>query len=331
MTQHGEISWWLQQAGRFPLLTAEQELTLGRLIQTWQSDPEPSPAIERRGRRARDRMVAANLRLVVLVARRYQQHTGSAMGFEDLIQGGNCGLIRACEKFDPARGYKFSTYAYWWVQQGVCSVIDRESRTIRMPTTFAPRLHALGRATQQLVGKLGREPTRQELADALGMRLCDLEAVLAVGSRCSSLDRMLRDDGETSWLECLAAPEAPEDPLQDELQQRLQQLPDDLAQLVVDAYGLEGQKVTRRVLAKRAGCSPAELTGRLQLAERMLGRSTTRAGPPAVEATTIKLGQQLTLLDVGAPPPALPSIRPDRVRRARRPASPVLQPALLLC
>ena len=329
MTQHGELHWWMKQATRYPLLTPQQELVLGRQIQAWQQAEQPSPAIERRGRRARDRMVAANLRLVVMVARRYQQHTGSAMGFEDLIQGGNMGLIRAAAKFDPARGYKFSTYAYWWVQQGICSSIDRESRTIRMPTTFAPRLHALGRATQQLVGVLGREPTRDELADALGMRRIDLDAVLAVGSRCASLDRLLREDGETSWLETVAAPEVPEDPEQDELRERLQQLPQDLARLVIDAHGLDGQKVTRRVLAKRNGCSSHEITGRLQLAERLLGVHT-RAGPPSCEADPVALGQQLTLVDVAALPPAVPAKHHRRVRRARRPASPIRQHALSL-
>jgi len=329
-----ELSWWLAQAGRYPLLSPQQELTLGRLIQRWQTDPNPSPVVEKRGRRARDRMVAANLRLAVVIAKRYQQHVSSAMGFADLIQGANLGLIRAAEKFDPARGYKFSTYAYWWASQGVASVIDRESRTIRMPTTFAPRLQQMGRATQQLVGQLGREPTRDELAQALGMKREDLDAVLAVGSRCTSLDRLLGGDSDSTFLDGLAAPEPESDHHLQELRERLALLPHTLARLVIDAYGLDGPRVPRRRLAQQEGCTAAELAGRLKLALRMLGVDDGHRPPPAAApGPPVAFSEQLTLLppEVAAPGPYARARAQKRAgRRAGRRPSPVQQLCALL-
>lgn len=334
MTHGNDIQWWLQQAGRYPLLTPQQELTLGRMIQAWQEDPSPTAAVERRGRRARDRLVVANLRLVVVVARRYQRHVSSAMGFSDLIQGGNLGLCRAAEKYDPTRGYRFTTYAYWWIQQGICSVVDRESRTIRMPTTFAPRLHAMGRATQQLIGTLGREPTRQELAEALGMRLEDLDAVMAVGSRCSSLDRLRAEDGDT-FLDVLAAPDDPDDSdeqLQD-LRERLAALPHTLAALVIGRFGLDGApRATLKTLACQHGLTTAEVRGRLVMATRLLGVPAQVHQPPDPVGGWLP-GEQLNLdVDPVAAAPVADAMASEAaavVRRARRRRFPAQQLALL--
>ena len=331
----GELSWWLRQASRYPLLTAQQELTLGRLIQAWQQEPEPSPAVEKRGRRARDRLVTANLRLVVVVARRYHQHVSSAMGFGDLVQGGNMGLIRAAQKYDPARGYRFTTYAYWWISQGVCAVVDRESRTIRMPTTFAPRLQQLGKATTALVGQLGREPTRQELADALGMRREDLDAVMLVGSRPSSLDRLRADDEGDTFLEVLAAPEDPTDEHLEELRDRLAQLPHTLAALVEGAYGIDRLRVSARELAREHGATPAEIKARLALALRLLGVGPNGpAPPPLLPDAGDRIGEQLRLVPAGCEraPCATAVVQTRRAgRRAALPSPPAQQLGLPLC
>ena len=325
------IRWWLDQAGRYPLLTPQQELTLGRMIQAWQEDADPSPLVERRGRRARDRLVAANLRLVVVVARRYSNHVGAAIGLGDLIQGGNLGLIRAAEKFDPTRGYRFTTYAYWWIQQGIAAVVDRDSRTIRMPSTFAPKLHALGRASQRLVGRLGREPTRAELAEALGMRREDLDAVLLIGSRPASLDELVRADGDTPRGELLAAPEEPpEDPETLELRRRVEGLPPQLQRLVAGHYGLGVPQRGLKALARAEGLSLAQTRRLLAIALRQLGPQQEAPMPEAFQA-----GEQLLLISPAdaAPEPSGSGAR--RVcgrsvsRRARRPDTPALQCALL--
>ena len=144
--------FWLSQAGRQPLLTAAEEIHLGSLIRAWQ-DWEPSAAdaplsVRRRGLRARDRMVGANLRLVAHIAGRSRGRLGVVVAdadLPDLFQAGAIGLQRGAELFDPARGYKFSTYAYWWIRQGISRWADSHGRTIRVPTTHSSTAAKLGR------------------------------------------------------------------------------------------------------------------------------------------------------------------------------------------
>jgi RNA polymerase sigma factor (sigma-70 family) len=125
---------YLKAIGRIPLLSVEEELHHGRLIRGWLDEDQPSRAIERRGRRALDRMVNANLRLVVSVVSKYRSRIrGNCIDMMDLIQAGNLGLIRAAEKFDPSRGYRFSTYGYWWIRQAVARFIHEYNYLIRIP------------------------------------------------------------------------------------------------------------------------------------------------------------------------------------------------------
>lgn len=125
---------YLKTIGRIPLLSVEEELHHGRLVRAWLDQAEPSKAVERRGRRALDRMVNANLRLVVSVVSKYRNRIrGNCIDMMDLIQAGNLGLIRAVEKFDPARGYRFSTYGYWWIRQAVARFIHEYNYLIRIP------------------------------------------------------------------------------------------------------------------------------------------------------------------------------------------------------
>jgi RNA polymerase primary sigma factor len=291
-TTTDSLAWWRERAGAHPLLTPEQELTLGRQVQAWQENPD-DPRAERRGRRARDRLVAANLRLVITVARRHQRHVSGGCGLEDLIQGGNIGLMRAAEKFDPSRGYKFSTYAYWWISQGVRAVIDRDARTIRMPTTFASKMHAIQSATHSLLLRLGREPTHDEVAAELGIHRSALNALLTIGGRCASLDRLISDSGETTFVEALAAPGNPEDDdeqLQD-LRSRIETLPDHLARLVHARYH---HQLPPSELAAQERLTPIELRRHLKVAVGILTASCRPSNAPRCQAELIS-GDQLAL------------------------------------
>ena len=144
------VQFWLDSAGRVPLLAPAEELHLGGLVRAWM-DWEPTadeapPAVRRRGLRARDRMVSANLRLVAHVTRVMRPGLGISItdaDHLDLLQAGAIGLMRGVEKFDPARGYKLSTYAYWWIRQGLSRHVDSSSRTIRLPCTHGPKLARL--------------------------------------------------------------------------------------------------------------------------------------------------------------------------------------------
>ena len=180
---------YLRDIGRVPLLTHEQEITLGRQVQDLmdleameneiesRDGAKPSPAqlakasgltslqLKRKlqhGRRAKERMVAANLRLVVSVAKKYTKRN---MELLDLIQEGTIGLVRGVEKFDPTRGYKFSTYAYWWIRQGITRAIAEKSRTIRLPIHITEMLNKLKKGQRVLSQELGRTPTVTELAE----------------------------------------------------------------------------------------------------------------------------------------------------------------------
>lgn len=168
---------YLRTISRVPLLTDQEELHLGRLVRCWLDDPDAQPNVVRRGKRALNRIVNANLRLVVSVvtkSRRRIRH----LPIEpiDLIQAGNLGLIRAAEKFDPSRGYRFSTYAYWWIRQSVSRHIQEHGALIRVPyplANLAARLESMGAAGRrglscaEAAHKLGEHPRRIEQAMAL--------------------------------------------------------------------------------------------------------------------------------------------------------------------
>ena len=138
---------YLRSIGRIPLLTAQEEVHLGLIVKEWMETAQPSRGLERRGRRALERMVTANLRLVVTVALRYLRRLKHlAHDPMDLVQAGNLGLLRAAEKYDPTRGYKFSTYGYWWIRQAINRYLQEHNISIRMPVnlvSLANRAEAL--------------------------------------------------------------------------------------------------------------------------------------------------------------------------------------------
>jgi len=193
---------YLDSLSRYPLLTAEQEIELGRQViylQDLQAIDNPTPEQRRaikRGKRARERFIQANLRLVVDIAKRYRQHRRS-LELIDLIQEGNIGLARAVEKFDPSKGYKFSTYAYWWIRQAIQHAIQWSDFIVRLPLPIHNRLIKLSRAREELFRELGRNPTLAEIAERLGIEMNVLLDAIRRTQYTTSLDEPVgADDSE---------------------------------------------------------------------------------------------------------------------------------------
>ena len=161
---------YLQEIGRVPLLTDHEEIYCSRQIQAWLQyvgGPEAAPAqVRRRGRRAKERLMAGNLRLVVSVCKKKM---GNGLELQDMVQEGSLGLSRAAEKFDATRGYKFSTYAYWWIRQGLNRAISQQSRTIRIPSNRRELLSKIKQVSSRLTLQHGIQPTLQQISDQLAI------------------------------------------------------------------------------------------------------------------------------------------------------------------
>lgn len=178
------VRLYLREIGKIPLLTPEEELDLAHRV------------IEG-DKKAKDKMAEANMRLVVSIAKRY---SGRGLDFLDLIQEGNTGLLRAVEKFDPDKGFKFSTYATWWIRQAITRAIADQARTIRIPVHMVETINKLLRTQRRLTQELNREPTNEEIAAAMEMEVDKVEYVMKIKQDITSLDANVRDDDDDSVL-----------------------------------------------------------------------------------------------------------------------------------
>src|SRR5690349_3324718 len=226
------LQLFLNEAGRWPLLTKEEEVELAKGVE--RGDPE-----------AKERMINSNLRLVVSIAKRYQGHGLSLL---DLIQEGIIGLIRAVEKFDWRRGFKFSTYATWWIRQAVQRGVANKSRTIRIPVHIVEREQKLARAERELLTQLGRAPTEQELAKRAKLPLKQVREVRQAARAVTSLDKPFGAENEGTFGEVVASEQAtPEDEVtyslqEDALRRAVSELPERQQQIVKLRYGLNGDR-----------------------------------------------------------------------------------------
>jgi len=178
------VRLYLREIGKIPLLTAPEELALAQRVVSGE-------------KRAKDAMAEANMRLVVSIAKRY---VGRGLDLLDLIQEGNTGLLRAVEKFDPDKGFKFSTYATWWIRQAITRAIADQARTIRIPVHMVETINKLLRTQRRLTQELNREPTNEEIAAAMEMDVDKVEHIMKIKQDISSLDASVRDDEEDSVL-----------------------------------------------------------------------------------------------------------------------------------
>ncbi|NCU33719.1 RNA polymerase sigma factor RpoD [Candidatus Saccharibacteria bacterium] len=231
------VRMYLREIGKIPLLTHEEEMVLSR------------KAVEG-DRRAKDKMAEANMRLVVSIAKRY---SGRGLDLLDLIQEGNTGLLRAVDKFDPEKGYKFSTYATWWIRQAITRAIADQARTIRIPVHMVETINKLMRTQRRMTQELNREPTTEELAKELDIEPEKVEYVMKIKQDISSLDAGIgRDgeDGEDSTLgdfiedEDTASPEesAAGQLLKEQVREVLSSLSDREQKIIKMRFGLDGTK-----------------------------------------------------------------------------------------
>jgi RNA polymerase primary sigma factor len=263
---------YLKQIGKVPLLNAEMEVELAKRIEAGLFSEEKlnkggkiTPKvleelewISEDGRRAKNHLLEANLRLVVSLAKRY---TGRGMLFLDLIQEGNLGLIRAVEKFDYTKGYKFSTYATWWIRQAITRAMADQARTIRIPVHMVEVINKLARVQRQMLQDLGREPTPEELAKELDMTPEKVIEVQKYGREPISLHTPLGEDGDSEFGDLIEDSEAivPADAvsftlLQEQLHAVLDTLSEREAGVVSMRFGLtDGQPKTLDEIGKVYG------------------------------------------------------------------------------
>ena len=222
--------------------------------------------------RARDRFVQANLRLAVSYVSKRCNRLAKAHAQEDLIQAANEGLIKAAERFDPARGYRFSTYAYWWIRQSITRHCDLLGRSIAIPGSHSQHLYRIGPITRRLEQELNRTPTRQEIATELSVSLAVLDQVLENGRSIASLDQVISDDGLELGATCASFDRSIEDEEEqrerwrqaEQLRNMIARLPMSDQRLLVLAWGLDGVEVPRAELARQEGLSTRALESHLE-------------------------------------------------------------------
>ncbi len=222
---------YLREIGTSRLLTAEEEVELARRIR------EGDEA-------ARARMIESNLRLVVKIARRY---VNRGLALLDLIEEGNLGLIRAVEKFDPDKGFRFSTYATWWIRQTIERALMNQTRTIRLPIHVVKEINVYLRAARKLSQQLDHEPTAEEIAELLDRPLQEVERMLGFNERVTSVDAPQGREGERTRLESIAdehnrepTEQLQEEDIREHLDQWLERLSEKQRQVVVRRFGLQG-------------------------------------------------------------------------------------------
>ena len=334
-----DANWYREQIKRVPMLTAAEEITLGTQVQAWLNEENPSPALVRRGRRAQNRMVEANLRLVVTLANKYLQKVPN--DYMDLIQAGNLGLIRAVEKYDPTRGYKFSTYAYWWIRQGVTRWVEQNSRLIRLPASATGKLYQLSVTTRLLLQELQRNPTKAELAEAMQISVNELEQIIARGQLCLSLDAYANGNDSLSTVGDLIADRSGLDVDEQfnnlEDTEAIQQLLAHLSVLntrqrflIEGTFGIGQAIKTISSMAKELGVNSVQalkLLNEAKMQLKLASNAVERSTPPPLPTAYIELNQ-LEIIDTSTVIVATQRKLIPAIPRRRKDPDLIIQPTI---
>ena len=285
-TSPDAVKSYLKEIGRIPLLSGQDEITLANQVQKmmalleakellseklghvasdeeWAADAQlDSKALQKvlqQGQRAKKRMIEANLRLVVSVAKKYQNRN---LDFLDLIQEGSMGLERAVEKFDPLKGYKFSTYAYWWIRQAITRAITQQSRTIRLPIHITEKLNKIKCTQRELSQSLGRTPTPGEIAQQLDLPVDEIKDCLMMSRLPLSLEMRIGDEQDTELGDLLQDEHSsPEEAVTQglfnaDLRKLLDHLPPKQKEVIDLRYGLtDGNELTLAAVGERLNIS----------------------------------------------------------------------------
>jgi len=280
------VRTYLHEIGRVPLLTHEQEIIFGKQVQQLmllleakdklaeKLDREPTQAewavaaemgeadlaqAVRLGQRAKQKMISANLRLVVAIAKKYQKRN---LEFLDLIQEGTLGLERGVEKFDPVRGYKFSTYAYWWIRQAITRAIAQQARTIRLPIHITEKLNKIKKVQRELTQQLGRSPNPAEIGEVLELEPGQIREYLMMARQPVSLELRIGDNQDTELQDLLedenASPEtyATQESLRQDLESMLAELTPQQREVLVLRFGLaDGNELSLAKVGQRMNIS----------------------------------------------------------------------------
>jgi RNA polymerase nonessential primary-like sigma factor len=280
------VRTYLHEIGRVPLLTHEQEIVYGKQVQKLMSLLEAKDALTeelgqqpshrqwaehvsmeeseleealRVGQRAKKKMIEANLRLVVAIAKKYQKRN---LEFLDLIQEGTLGLERGVEKFDPTRGYKFSTYAYWWIRQAITRAIAQQARTIRLPIHITEKLNKIKKTQRELTQTLGRSPNPAEIAEALDLDTAQIREYLLMSRQPVSLDMRVGDNQDTELQDLLedegASPEnyTTQELLRQDINNLLQELTPQQREVLTLRFGLtDGNALSLAKVGQRMNIS----------------------------------------------------------------------------